>query len=507
MDGVKWIRIISVMCVLFSGRVCSAEHRSLSLSPGVFPKPGDLSLVWQSSTQPAPFLYCSRRDTGFPRIALAFRQAEKQGSAAPGPGTSDERVPLPVDAEKGTHPDDTGTDSVDEGAESEDEGAESDDAEATPLDEGAAETPSTLFRPEWHELGPITADCVYTGEVFSNARGGITTKNATRYRGDLSLTLQLDTEKADWWDGGEFLVYLQHDHGRTLTQNFVGDGQYYSSIDTGLDQSITQLGEYTYQHTFGEGLGSVKVGRQDANEHFAFASLGGDFLNSSFITLANIPLPTWPYQTLGVLSLWQADSQLRLGGGVYDHGQDRQQWWSSTTDRGLFMIGQMDYEPFADDDDALLTVIRVGSWYTTSSTLSLTGASSFDGNYGVYTTLDQMLLTEHDDDEQGLGAFLQFSWAPSDRNQVDLSHGAGLVCRGLFPGHDQDTLGLGYTLISFSSAVTRSTGQTSENAVELFYKARVREWISVQPDLQYIVRPNGLERDAIVTGLRCEIAF
>ena len=77
----------------------------------------------------------------------------------------------------------------------------------------------------------------------------------------------------------------------------------------------------------------------------------------------------------------------------------------------------------------------------------------------------------------------------------------------LLPGHDQDTLGLGFTQIDFSSALSSSTGQTNENAVELFYKARVREWISIQPDLQYIARPNGIERDALVTGLRCEVAF
>ncbi len=367
--------------------------------------------------------------------------------------------------------------------------------------------PATLFGERWHTLGPFSAEYLYTGEVFNNARGGKSTKGATRYRGNLDLTLKFDTELADWWQGGEFSVYMQQNHGRTLTQDFVGDGQYYSSIDTGLVQDFTQLGEYWYRHSFADDLLIVKMGRQDANENFAFADLGGDFINSSFITLANIPMPTWPYQTLGVSALYQPSSQVRWGGGVYDQGADHGQWWSNTTSRGLFFIGQMDYQPFADDDDALLTLIRVGGWCTGSDTVSLIGPSSFDNNYGFFTTIDQMLLVEQDDAEQGLGTFLQFSWAPPDRNQLDISYGGGLVYRGLLPGHDSDTLGLGFTLIDFSSAVSGATGQTNENAVELFYKARIREWMSIQPDMQYIARPSGIGRDALVTGLRCEITF
>ena len=288
---------------------------------------------------------------------------------------------------------------------------------------------------------------------------------------------------------------------------FVGDGQYYSSIDTGNDQDVTQLAEYSYQHTFGEDLVSVKVGRQDANENFAFADLGGDFINSSFVTLANIPLPTWPWQTLGISSLYQPTSQLRLGGGVYDHGTDHGQWWMTAANRGVFVIGQADYQPFADDEDAGLTLICCGGWITTSNTEAVDTGSVFDDNYGLFTTLDQMLWTESGDNEQGLGTFLQCSWPPSDRNQVDLNYGAGLVYRGLLPRRDSDTLGTGLSVIEFSPALRELNGQTSETALELFYKARVRSWLTMQPDLQYIDRPNGNGRDALVAGFRCEVVL
>jgi len=291
-----------------------------------------------------------------------------------------------------------------------------------------------------------------------------------------------------------------------LTQNFVGDGQLYSNMDTGLDQSVTQLGEYWCQHTFGEGI-SVKLGRQDANQNFGFADLGGDFINSSFITLANIPLPTWPYQTLGVSTLYQPNKKLRLGGGVYDHGRDYGQWWATTDSRGVFFIGQADYQPCAECEDAPLTLLRIGGWYTNSDTLAVDGGGVFEGNYGFYATMDRMLLTECEAPEQGPGAFFQFSWAPEDRNQVGLNYGAGLVYRGLLPCRNEDTAGAGFSVIEFSPALGNPTGQTHENAIEVFYKARVKDGLNIQPDLQYIARPSGIQRDALVVGIRFESNF
>jgi len=41
--------------------------------------------------------------------------------------------------------------------------------------------------------------------------------------------------------------------------------------------------------------------------------------------------------------------------------------------------------------------------------------------------------------------------------------------------------------------------------VEVFYKAHLTPWATVQPDLQYVASPSGLYRDSLVVGLRFEI--
>lgn len=370
------------------------------------------------------------------------------------------------------------------------------------VDEEAA----TLLGEPWHRVGPVTGEYLYAGEVFTNARGGIATQRATRYRGLLELSLRLDTEAANWWQGGEVYGYLLQAHGTTLTPRFVGDAQLYSNLDTGpKPQDLTELAEFWYQHKFLDETLLVRVGRLDANEDFAYSDLAADFLNSSFTTLPNIPMPFWPFQTLGVTALYEASDRLRLGGGMYDHGRDKIQWWTATAERGLFFLGQADYRLGGGGRSPPPTLVRAGLWHASSDTWAVDGSRAFDSNYGVYATVDHMCYREPGSDAQGLGGFVQVSWAPPDRNQADWTYGAGLVYRGLLENRDDDVLGAGFTLLAFSPGERELSGRERENAIELFYKVRTSDWSFLQPDLQYIVSPSGLERDALAVGVRWEM--
>ena len=48
------------------------------------------------------------------------------------------------------------------------------------------------------------------------------------------------------------------------------------------------------------------------------------------------------------------------------------------------------------------------------------------------------------------------------------------------------------------------TARDDEVIVELFYKARINERWVLQPDLQYLSSPGGVNRDAVVFGFRFE---
>lgn len=179
MDRISRTEIISALCILLIATVMRADDCSLTPALGVFQKAHSEASYFFNPTQPSPFLLCNRPVRGFPRIALAFQHSESNRTADRGAPGADEDVPIPLDAEGQTDTDKEVSSDL-------------------PPDE-AEEERLTLFGDAWHEAGSVTGECLYTGEVFNNTRGGLTTKGATRYRGDLAVTLRLDTETADWW--------------------------------------------------------------------------------------------------------------------------------------------------------------------------------------------------------------------------------------------------------------------------------------------------------------------
>ncbi len=92
--------------------------------------------------------------------------------------------------------------------------------------------------------------------------------------------------------------------------------------------------------------------------------------------------------------------------------------------------------------------------------------------------------------------------------------GAGAVYTGLFPGRDEDQLGFAVATARFGEAyrdAQRALGtrwDRSEVNLELTYRFPVVEWLTLQPDVQYVLNPSGdpaLE-DALVMGLRFELS-
>jgi porin len=48
-----------------------------------------------------------------------------------------------------------------------------------------------------------------------------------------------------------------------------------------------------------------------------------------------------------------------------------------------------------------------------------------------------------------------------------------------------------------------------ETAVELTYLAQLGSWFTVQPDVEYVIRPGGTQgiRNAVVPGLRIAVSY
>lgn len=376
--------------------------------------------------------------------------------------------------------------------------------------------------------GGITLECIYTGETFTKAKGGINPGRPTNYRSNLDLVAIADTGKLGWWDRGRLFVYGQNLSGRPLSESEVGDIQLFSNLDStigpGQRPQFTAISEYWFEQFFMDDILSFRIGKQDTNAIFALTDLGGEFVHSSFGAPPIIPMPTFPSNALGISTFLKLTETATLGFGIYDgtlaDGPQGVRWGFDTLgENGAFSIYQAEWKPQLGAEGELPTTIRTGMWHHSDKEVwtELTidpNPITFNQNYGFFVTADQMIFKENGaDDDQGLGIFGQYFSAPENRNMIGAYFGAGLVYKGFLPGRDEDYLGLGFAQAIFSNdfraqeAFNGTDIGHSEKATELFYKWVVGPKLSLQPDLQYIASPGGQFRDAIVSGLRFEAVF
>ncbi len=100
--------------------------------------------------------------------------------------------------------------------------------------------------------------------------------------------------------------------------------------------------------------------------------------------------------------------------------------------------------------------------------------------------------------------FFQYGWAPEERNQIYQHFGTGLVYMGLIPCRDEDVTGVGMAQAIFSD---RMGVPSDETTIEVFHKIPLSPYFMIQPDLQYVAKPGGVERDAVVAGFRFEVVL
>ena len=366
---------------------------------------------------------------------------------------------------------------------------------------GQREVDDHLLGPFLHGQGGISADYVYTGEVFTNMRGGISTRNATRYKGNFDLFLTANLDEMGFAPGGLIYLYGNDGHGRGISEDFVGDHQGISNIDF---LYTMQMSEFWWERALLAGFLRVRLGKQDSNHDFAVVEMAGDFINGSYGQHPNIPMPAWPDGAMGVATFFRLTDGLEFRAGVYDGAADGRTWgFSGTGD----VFSMYEFKTQYKLRGSLPGEFHIGMWYHSGQFGDLDGSPAHTGSYGVHLGAEQMVLRENpcaDEDDQGLGVFIQYGWCPEDRNEVPNYIGGGMVYKGLLRCRDEDLIGLAFAHAIFSDLLVN---QSAETNIELFYKAQLTPYLMIQPDLQYVASPSGMYRDAFVAGLRFEVVL
>lgn len=354
-----------------------------------------------------------------------------------------------------------------------------------------------------HGHGPIAVEYLYTGEVFTNMRGGLQTRNATTYFGLFEMVMTADVEEMGLFPGGEIFLYALNGHGRGISEYYVGDAQVLSNIEIPFESQIFQVEEYWWERTFCDDTFMFRIGKQDVNYDFAVVEVAGDFINSSFGFHPTIPMPSYPDAAMGVMGHVLLTDSFLFRAGVWDGAANGKTWGFSGTGETFSMY---EFEKLWNINGHP-GEFHVGFWYHSGDFPYLDGTpGAHSGSHGVNIGGEHFLWKENccPDDTQGLAVFGQWGWAPQRYSQLEAHQylGTGLVYQGLLPNRDDDITGLAMAQIRYADFFPN---MEEETAIELFHKFSVGDYIMIQPDLQFICNPGGTGRDAFVAGVRFEV--
>lgn len=356
------------------------------------------------------------------------------------------------------------------------------------------------------EHRPVAFSVVYTADLRADASGGLA--RGARYLDNLDLQLAVDADRLVGWHGARWFAYVLHDNGVHLSPTLVGDAQGVSNVET--DVRTWRLFEAWVEQDVGS-FASVKIGLYNLNSEFDTTVSGGLFLVSSHgvgpdLSQSGRNGPSiFPSTSLAARAEYALGDHLLVRAAVLDGVPDDPAHPARTAVKlsgkdGALLIGEADWL-------TRRSKIALGTWRYTSPFNRLGEASRARGNGGAYLLAETQLTGAGERGGPGLSGWVRIGAADARFNPIAQYLGGGVVQNGVGSRKD-DQLGLSLALARFGPRA-RGLGATvgQEAVIEAAYRLAPASWLSLQPDLQWVVSPSG-RRDvpnAIVTGLRVKI--
>jgi porin len=164
------------------------------------------------------------------------------------------------------------------------------------------------------------------------------------------------------------------------------------------------------------------------------------------------------------------------------------------------------------DDTGYPGNYQLGGLYVTGKTTNSSLALK-NGNYMIYAMIDQMIYRKGSyPSKRGITPFISLLFAPEkDRNLFPFFFTSGIVFNGLIPKREKDEIAIGAAYGRFSRDLKEIDGkkQNAETVLEVNYKVHINDWFYFQPDIQYIITPNGHDSisNAWVFGFQSGLIF
>jgi len=373
--------------------------------------------------------------------------------------------------------------------------------------------------------------------VVEHSDGTLGEPNTSAVLGYADVHSTIDTAENKWWDNGQFYARLLFTFG-TSPSVFAGDVQGVSNVDA-RGYEVGKLMELWYQHEYPYSHANVRVGMQDVKDRFYQMEYTGLFVNKSLqldgvFTHAGL-MPTYPNASLGLTFHTNLTPGLYWSGGLYDGTPGATDEYFNTSvnsSEGVLSMIEAGYASGERYTEAGYWRIAAGGWYLKKEIHEMTGLPTVNekhinqaGSYrfdtwwvnrpgvgGGYAMLEGQLI-------DNLGGFAKFAMGDQFVNRLYQFWTVGLHVRGLLPGRNLDEFGLALIQTRQSpyflannplmylwdgDNVVSAKALSAETIVEVTYQAKVRHWLKIQPNMQFIQNPgmSAFNAASTVMGVR-----
>lgn len=202
--------------------------------------------------------------------------------------------------------------------------------------------------------------------------------------------------------------------------------------------------------------------------------------------------------------------------------------WDLSASNGYFSIHELNFRVNQGSaSNNLPGTFKIGGWFDTAPDPNANSAQPW--NYGFYFVADQMLYRVADsnfvpvaDDKgqqptaasptnKGLGIFTHIGFSPQTSSFINFYIDGGLSYKGLIPTRDNDVVGMTVAYGHLSNNPQDNEERSNpgyEIVLEATYQMELTPWLSLQPDVQYVIHPSGTDiANALVLGAQATVSF
>lgn len=390
----------------------------------------------------------------------------------------------------------------------------------------------------------IKFDVNYTMESAANLGGGADTNTTMRYSDQWSFGTNFDLQKLLDWQDAEFQMTVTSRNGQNLSEQ-VADQRtgMLSSVQEVYGRGQTwRLTQFWLRKGLFNDVVDVKAGR---------VTVGEDFDNFDGNLFQNLALGSgqagnwrgdrwfnWPVSQWGGRMKFNITPDVFFQVGFYNQNSanyDRGDGFrlDTSNSEGNLVPVELGWKP-TFGPEKLPGNYRIGYYYS-SVDGDVYGSWRNGGyqdqahSYGGYLLLQQQLTAQDGDVNRGLGVRVQAVMNDHKTSKTDNYQSIAFTWTGPFDARPQDEIGVGASRIHVNSDYTRSLRQQnqangesrfdsptylpiqegSEYNYEVYYNAKVTNWMSLRPNLQYVVAPGAVSevKDAFIGGISANIAF